>query len=304
MSLHTEALSLQQAFAHTEQLTRRHSATFFSATALLPGAARRAIRALYAFCRTTDDLVDLETATLADVERWRVQARHPSRRQTDPVLQAWARIREQHEVDTSYQEELIDGVAMDLRQHRYETWADLRRYCYLVASTVGLLSMPIIGLTPGATFAQARPYAVTLGIALQLTNILRDVGEDALRGRVYLPLEDLRRFNLTPEDILNRVHDDRFVALMRFEIARAQTLFEEALPGVALLAPAARPAVGAAALFYRAILERIESLHYDVHTQRAHTTGFQKLALLPGILWKVWRIPTPVLPGEARAMPG
>ncbi len=295
MTLQTEAWSLQQAFAHTEQLTRRHSATFYSATALLPGAARRAIRALYAFCRTTDDLVDIETATLGDVERWRLEARLPASRQVDPVLRAWARIREEHGVDVRYQEELIDGVAMDLRQHRYETWADLRRYCYLVASTVGLLSMPIIGLAPGATFAQASSYAITLGIALQLTNILRDVGEDASRGRVYLPLEDLRRFNLTPDDILHGVHDDRFIALMRFEIERAQTLFEEALPGIALLAPAARPAVGAAALFYRAILERIEASHYQVHTQRAHTTGMQKFVLLPGILWKVWRIQAPVL---------
>ena len=304
MTLLTDALSLEQAFAHTEQLTRRHSATFYTATGLLPRAARRAIRALYAFCRTTDDLVDLETATLADVERWRAESRLTAGRQTDPTLRAWAQIRAHYGVDIRYQEELIDGVALDLRQQRYESWADLRRYCYLVASTVGLLSMPIIGLAPGATFAQAQPYAITLGIALQLTNILRDVGEDAQRGRVYLPLEDLRRFDLTPDEILAGVHDERFVALMRFEIARAQALFDEALPGIALLAPAARPAVGAAALLYRAILGRIEAIGYAVHRQRAHTTGLQKLLALPGILWTVWRLPTPGLPAQPRALPG
>lgn len=301
MTLNTDALNLQQAFAYTEQLTRRHSATFYTATGLLPAAARRAIRALYAFCRTTDDLVDLETATLADVERWRSEARLPAHRQVDPTLRAWAQIREHYAVDLRYQEELIDGVTLDLRQQRYETWADLRRYCYLVASTVGLLSMPIIGLAAGATFTQARPYAITLGIALQLTNILRDIGEDAQRGRVYLPLEDLRRFGLTPDDILHGVRDERFVALLRFEIERAQALFDEALPGIALLAPAARPAVGAAALLYRAILRRIESIDYDVHRRRAHTTGWEKLALLPGILWTVWRLPAPALTTEAQA---
>lgn len=304
MTLNTDALTLQQAFAHTEQLTRRHSATFYTATGLLPAAARRAIRALYAFCRTTDDLVDLETATLADVERWRSEARLSAGRQVDPTLQAWAQIREHYDVDVRYQEELIDGVTLDLKQQRYETWADLRRYCYLVASTVGLLSMPIIGLAAGATFTQAKPYAVTLGIALQLTNILRDIGEDAQRGRVYLPLEDLRRFDLTPDDILQGVKDQRFVALMRFEIARAQALFDEALPGIALLAPAARPAVGAAALLYRAILGRIEAIGYDVHRQRAHTTGLEKLLRLPGILWTVWRLPAPALTAEPKALPG
>ncbi len=304
MTLNTDALNLQQAFAHTEQLTRRHSATFYTATGLLPGDARRAIRALYAFCRTTDDLVDLETATLTDVERWRAEARLPAHRQVDPTLRAWTEIREHYAVDLRFQDELIDGVAMDLKQQRYETWADLRRYCYLVASTVGLLSMPIIGLAVGASFTQARPYAITLGIALQLTNILRDIGEDARRGRVYLPAEDLRRFGLTAEDILNGVHDERFVALLRFEIARAESLFDEALPGIALLAPAARPAVGAAALLYRAILGRIEAIGYDVHQQRAHTTGWEKLGLLPGILWTVWRLPAPNLAAEAKALPG
>ena len=265
----------------------------------LPLAQRQALTAVTAFCAETTQLVDEcrdSGVARTKLDWWRAeldrlfagQPQHPVTRALQPRLTAF-------NLPEEYFREILDGVAMDLRQHRYETWADLRHYCYLVASTVGLLSMPIIGLAPGATFAQASAYAITLGIALQLTNILRDVGEDATRGRVYLPLEDLRRFDLTPEDIVHGVHDDRFIALMRFEIERAQTLFEEALPGIALLAPAARPAVGAAALFYRAILERIEANHYQVHTQRAHTTGLQKLMLLPGILWKVWRIPTPVL---------
>ncbi|MEO8082649.1 MAG: squalene/phytoene synthase family protein [Ardenticatenales bacterium] len=288
---HAPGLSL--AFARCDQVTRRNSKTFYAATALLPRTSRRAVRALYAFCRTTDDLVDIDGATRADVVRWRAAVALPPDRQRDPVLQGWAHIRERYGVDARYEAELIDGVALDLDAVRYEAWPDLARYCYLVASTVGLLSLPLVGLAPGATFEAAAPYAATLGIALQLTNILRDVGEDAARGRVYLPASDLARFGLTSDDVLRGVDDERFVALMRFEIARARRLFDAAMPGIALLAPTARPAVGAAAVLYRAILDRIEAIDYRVHTRRAHTSGAKKLRMLPGILWTVYALRAP-----------
>ena len=287
-----------EAFAESERLTRLNSRTFFLATALLPEAARRAIRALYGFCRSTDDLVDQAGATPDDVEAWRAQVALPPAEQTQPALRAWALIRERYGINRRYETELIDGVALDLRKQRYANWPELERYCYLVASTVGLLSMPIIGLAEGVTFEEAAPYAIKLGQALQLTNILRDVGEDAARGRVYLPQTDLARFGLTAEDILNGVHDQRFIELMKLEIKRARDLYYRALPGIALLSPAARPAVGAAALLYRAILNEIEALGYRVHTHRAHTTGWQKLLLLPGIAWRVCRISPPQVPGE------
>lgn len=292
---------VRAAFEHTAILTRAHSKTFYFATALLPEQARHAIRALYAFCRATDDLVDVAGATPEDVAQWRHLVNLPLDEQTDPNLLGWAWVRQAYGVDERYQDELIDGVALDLTKTRYATWNELARYCYLVASTVGLLSMPIIGLAGGVTFQQAAPYAIKLGMALQLINILRDVGEDAGRGRVYLPQADLHRFGLTAEDILHRVCDERFVALMRFEMERARALFAEALPGIALLAPAARPAVGAAALLYHAILNEIERLHYRVFEHRAHTTGWQKLALLPGILLTVAGLkrPTAPLPDQA-----
>jgi phytoene desaturase len=267
---------------------RAHSKTFALATALLPAERRRAIRALYAFCRLTDDLVDQAGATHAEVEAWRRLIARPASEQTSPALAAWATVRRDYGVDRRYEQELIDGVALDLEKGRHDTWDDLERYCYLVASTVGLMSIPILGLRRRVTFEQARPYAVQLGIALQLTNILRDVGEDAARGRVYLPVEDLQRFDLTPQDILEGVRDERFRRLMRFEIARARDLFRRALPGTALLSAAARPAVGAAALLYRAILDEIELLDFAVHTRRAHTSTLRKLRLLPGILWHVF----------------
>jgi len=277
----------RRAMSVTEQVIRSHSRTFYLATALLPREARQAIRCLYAFCRSTDDLVDREKASLADVERWRQLVELPPETQENPILLSWALIRERYAVDRQYEQELIDGVALDLRVNRYPDWEALERYCYLVASTVGLLSMPIIGLAPGVTFNQAAPYAIRLGIALQLTNILRDIGEDAGHGRVYLPQSDLAVFGLTDRDILNGVQDERFTALMRFEIARARDLYAQALPGIALLSRGARPAVGAAALLYRAILDEIEAIQFEVHQRRAHTSGWKKLRMLPVILHTV-----------------
>lgn len=300
MSLLTQASPIsaaawKNAQQATEAVIRQHSRTFHFATALLPSAARGAIRALYAFCRMTDDLVDRDGATQEDLDAWRALVNLPMAEQKMPVLLYWSGVRERFGVDRRYEQELIDGVNMDLRCRRYDTWAALEDYCYHVASTVGLLSMPIIGMAPGFQFEQAKPYAVRLGVALQLTNILRDVGEDAGRGRVYFPEEDLARFGLTRQDILAGVWDERFRELMRFEIARARQLYEESLPGIAMLSRAARPAVGAAALLYRAILDEIEAIDYQVHTRRAHTTGWQKLKLLPGIVLAVMRVRPPAV---------
>lgn len=287
------AATLARALRAANALTRKHSRTFYFATRLLPAAKRSAIRALYVFCRSTDDLVDLQQASPADVAAWRAQVLLPSSSQPDARLSAWAHVREHYKVNPRFEHELIDGVALDLTNRRYQTWAELERYCYLVASTVGLLSLPIIGLASGVAEADAAPYAIRLGIALQLTNILRDVGEDAARGHIYIPQADLHAFSLTSQDIFDGVHDARFVALMKFEVARARQLYREALPGIALLAPAARPAVGAAALLYAAILDRIEAIGWRVHTRRARTTDLEKLLRMPRILAQVQRLQAP-----------
>ena len=283
----------QSAYAQTEAVIRAHSKTFFFATALLPSAARRAIRSLYAFCRSSDDLVDCSNTTAQDLDAWRTEVNLPSALQRNPLLYTWATVREEYPIDRRYERELLDGIAMDLNVSVYRTWEELRTYCYLVASTVGLLSMPVIGNAKGVRFEQAAPFAIQLGIALQLTNILRDVGEDAARGRVYLPEEDLTAFGLTRADILNQVNDQRFTNLMKFEIGRARSLYAEALPGISLLHPGARPAVGAAALIYEAILQEIEAIDYRVFEKRAHTSGWRKLSMLPTILFKVYTLPRP-----------
>lgn len=276
-----------------EQIIREYSKTFYFATALLPSRKRYAIRALYAFCRASDDLVDREQTTLSDLDAWREQVNLPAHEQSNPVLKAWSEVREEYAINRLYEKELLDGIEMDLNFQVYPTFEALKVYCYRVASTVGLLAIPIIGLAKGVSFEQAAPFAIQLGIALQMTNILRDIGEDARRNRVYLPLEDLQKFNLTPQDILNGVYDDRFIRLMKFEISRTRELYQQAIPGIAFLSKAARPAVGAAAFLYRAILDEIENIQYHVHTLRAHTKGWKKIAMLPSILWKLQGLPQP-----------
>jgi phytoene synthase len=284
----TLPIALQPAYAQAEIVIRNHSKTFYMASSLMPFKQRQAIRALYGFCRATDDMVDRHGATLQEVEAWRSRVLVPIRDSDPAVLKIWKWTRQQYGADPRYESELIDGVRMDLERRSYETWEELQKYCYGVASTVGLLSTPIIGLVEGVTFEKAAPYAIQLGIALQLTNILRDVGEDAALGRVYLPNEDLKAFGLTQANILNGVQDERFIHLMQFEIARARRLYEKAWPGIGMLDRSGRMAVGAAAIFYKTILDEIEAIQYQVYRLRAHTSKWRKLALLPEIILRVW----------------
>jgi 15-cis-phytoene synthase len=271
------------AYRHCQAITRQQSRTFFMASALLPRPQRRAIRALYAFCRVSDDLVDQNRPDRAGkLQEWRQRSLFSHLQDDEPVLVAWRDTRTRYHIPRQYAEQFLDGIASDLTPARYQTFAELAQYCYGVASTVGLMSMHIVGYAG----KEAIPYAVKLGVALQLTNILRDVAEDWRNGRVYLPQDELTAFGLAETDIAGGVVDDRWRAFMRFQISRARQLYAEALPGVALLARGSRLAIGAAAELYRAILDDIEAHDYDVFTRRACTNGRQKLLLLPGIWWR------------------
>ncbi|MDZ4721499.1 MAG: phytoene/squalene synthase family protein [Roseiflexaceae bacterium] len=272
-------LTLQESYCACEAITRQYSKSFFFSSQLLPPEKRKAVRALYAFCRTSDDLVDHPGDELARALATWVELVHaPQPPNNHPVLLAWSDTAQRHAIPMALVDELLAGIAMDLSISRYATFDELWVYCYRVASVVGLLSMQIIGYQNGAS-----PYAVKLGVALQLTNILRDVGEDACRGRIYLPHEDLARFGLTDADILAGCCDQRFRALMQFEIARAHQLYEEAWAGIPMLNPDSQLAIGAAAEVYRAILGNIEQNDYDVFTRRAHVPFLKKL----WILWNV-----------------
>lgn len=286
---------LNAAYAYCARLTRANSHTFSLASALLPSDRRRAVRALYAFCRATDDLIDQtpEGANVDDLlKNWRLRlANHQNA--YDPVPLAWADTRARYHIPYGYEVQLIEGIARDLRQNRYATFAELAEYCYGVASTVGLMVMHIVDFLGEA----ALPYAVKLGIALQMTNILRDVGADWQVGRLYLPLDELAQFGLSAEDIAQGQVNDRWRAFMRFQIQRTRALYEEARPGIALLAPEGRFAIAAAARLYQAILVDIEQHDYDVFRRRAHVGGWDKIRRLPGIWWfvRTVRQPRPAL---------
>ncbi len=273
----------QRAYRHCEEITREHSRTFYIASSLMPRAERRAIRALYAFCRVSDDLVDRSDGDGAiKLQEWRQRLQSARPPGDDLVVLAWADTRARYHIPYQYADQLLDGVASDLTQTRRATFDELAHYCYAVASTVGLMIMHVVGYTG----LEAIPYAVKLGVALQLTNILRDVGEDWRNGRVYLPQDELAAYGLTEADIAAGVVEDRWRAFMRFQIDRARRLYAEALPGIAMLGQSGRFAVGAAAELYQAILDDIEAHDYNVFTYRAHTSDRRKLALLPGIWWR------------------
>ena len=274
---------LRAGYTQCEIITAAHSRSFSFATALLPAAKRRAVRALYAICRISDDLADSGNVSAAEaaLDAWR--RRVLSHRPPDcPVLAAFTEVRRRYALPQRYLEQLFDAVAQDLRRPALVTFDDLAAYAYGVASTVGLMSLYIIGCAG----REAMPYAIKLGVALQLTNILRDVGEDARAGRVYLPAADLAGFGLTAADLTNGRVDERWRALMRFEIHRARRLYAEARPGIGLLHPDGRLAVAAAAEVYRAILADIEAHDYDVFSRRAHVSRAGMLALLPAIGWR------------------
>lgn len=293
---------LTSAYQYCAALTAQHSRSFYLASSLLPAGKRQAMQALYAFCRIADDLVDQPgtdaATTLAD---WRQRALASEPPLDDPVALAWADARRRYRLPIRYAEQLLEGVARDLRPVRYQTFAELAAYAYGVASTVGLMSMHIVGFKD----RRAIPYAVKLGVALQVTNILRDVGEDWRAGRVYLPVKELAGFELSEADLAAGRVDRRWRAFMRFQVARNRRLYAEAWPGIAWLHPDGRLAIAAAADFYAAILDDIEAHDYDVFTRRAHLSALSKLRRLPG-LWRQVRAGSGSIPrfgktGPARA---
>jgi len=276
---------LRAAYARCTAISAACSHSFHLATALLPPAKRRAIRTLYAVCRISDNLVDCKQGGAAAALRdWRQRVLAPEAPPGDPILSAWGDVRRRYAIPQRYMEQLLNGVAQDLRPPRLATFDDLAAYAYGVASTVGLMSMHVLGYTSD----DARPYAIKLGVALQLTNILRDVGDDWRAGRVYLPRTELEQFGLADSAVAAGRVDERWRSFMRFQIDRNRRLYAEAWPGLRMLHPDGRLAVAAAADLYRAILAEIEALDYDVFSRRAHVSLIGKLCRLPG-LWRQCR---------------
>ena len=275
--------SLRKAYKQAEKITAQHSKSFFLASGLLPEEKRSAVRALYAFCRTVDDIVDESSDAERDSQLgyWQAMVENTTYDEHDMVAAAWGDTLTRYHIPRHYALQLIEGVARDLFQTRYQTFADLATYCYGVASTVGLMSMYILGFEDN----DAVPYAIKLGVALQMTNILRDIGEDYQNGRLYLPREELVFYGIQESDIAAGRMTPNWCQFMSFQIERTRQLYRESSPGVKMLEKEGQLAVGAASVFYQGILDEIEKSGYDVFTQRASLSAWGKVRRIPALFW-------------------
>jgi phytoene synthase len=267
---------------YCQQKTVQSGSSFYYSFLFLPPERRRAITALYAFCREVDDTVD--EATDGSVARiklawWRTEvATMYTGTPTHPVTQALQPHIATYKLEEQHLQAIIDGMEMDLDQSRYLDYPGLQKYCWRVAGVVGILSASIFGYTNPQTLA----YAEKLGLAFQLTNIIRDVGDDARKGRIYLPVNELQEFGVTAADLLNFRHSEKFEALMRFQTERAQRTYDEAMG----LLPkedrrAQRPGLMMSAI-YRTLLNEIERDGFHVLNQRISLTPLRKL-------WLAWK---------------
>jgi phytoene synthase len=275
--------SLRKAYQQAEKITALHSKSFYLASSLLPEEKRSAVRALYAFCRTVDDIVD-ETSQAdrdAQLDYWRAIVETGSYNGSDLVAAAWADTLTRYHIPRHYALQLIDGVARDLSQTRYSTFDDLATYCYGVASTVGLMSMYIVGFED----SKAVPFAIKLGVALQMTNILRDIGEDYKNGRLYLPREELVFHGIHESDIAQGRLTENWRQFMRFQVERTRQLYKESRTGIKMLEQEGRLAIRAASVFYEGILDEIEKNDYDVFSRRASLGAIGKLRRIPALVW-------------------
>lgn len=280
---------VREAHEYCRRITKRASQTFYWGSLFLPLPKRRAIWTIYALCRIVDDIVD---QACGEAERGHLcGALHPQRALdywrgsleriyqrggTDegPVHIAWYDMLASYPVPLKPVFELFDGVEMDLTIRRYRNFDELFVYCYRVAGTVGLLTSSIFGYQNAATLT----HAVDLGIALQLTNILRDIGEDARRNRIYLPLEEMMQFGYSEADLLANTVNEAFRELIHYQMRRACDYYQRALPGIALLDADCRPAVRLSASLYQGILDRIHLNNYNVFTRRASVPLQTKIA--------------------------
>ena len=277
--------ALRKAYKHAEVVTAEHSKSFHFASGLLPEEKRSAVRALYAFCRTVDDIVDesADDERETRLEYWRTMINCGSFEDNDLVAAAWADTLSRYHIPRHYALQLIDGVNRDLMQSRYQTFDELATYCYGVASTVGLMSMFIVGFHSN----EAVPYAIKLGVALQMTNILRDIGEDYRNGRLYLPREELTFYGIREQDIAEGRITDNWRQFMKFQIERTRHLYKDSWEGVKMLEREGQLAIGAASVFYQGILDEIEKHDYNVFDRRASLSAMAKISRIPSLWLRV-----------------
>jgi phytoene synthase len=265
---------LNKSYAHCRGVARRRAKNFYYSFLLLPREKRDAMCAIYAFMRYCDDLSDEPGASRGPLERWRTALDHALAGQFDghPTLPAFHDTVQRYKIPSEYFHEMIDGVSSDLGPRRVQTFDELYRYCYQVASVVGLTTIHIFGFDSPA----ALPLAEKCGVAFQLTNILRDVREDSGLGRIYLPSEDLARFGVDAADLEAGRRTPEFIELMRFEAARARAYYEESQPLLAMVHRRSRESLWALIEIYSRLLAKIEAAQYDVLARRIELSTTEK----------------------------
>ena len=271
-------ISLKEAYAYCKNVTRTQAKNFYYAFLFLPQEKRLAIYAVYAFCRYSDDLADDESIKNRPelFKKWRQALNRCYNGDVNhPILVALQDVVKKFSIPKSYFDELIDGMEMDLSITRYDTFDDLYQYAYRAASIVGLISIEIFGYKN----ERSREYAKNLGIALQLTNIMRDVKEDAERGRIYLPKEDLERFKVSEKDLFDGRYLPSFIRLMEYEAARALYFYERAAE---LIPPEDRSLLATAEIMkniYFRILQEMTKAGFDVFRTDPRISKLEKIAI-------------------------
>ena len=278
---------LEKSYAYCEQVARTQARNFYYSFLTLPPDRKAAMCAVYAFFRYSDDVSDEEgegTVKADRMNRWReaLDSALAGEYGDSMILPAFHDTVQRYNIPGNYFHELIDGTEMDLTTNRYETFQDLHSYCYLVARFVGFVCIHVWGFDPAD--GKALEYAEACGLAFQLTNIMRDVNEDARRDRIYLPLEDLKRFGVSEDHIKSGQVNEPFRSLMQFECNRARQYYREAEKLIPLIEPASRPTYCIMMRIYRGILDSIERNGYDVHSRRARVSTPKKL----GIVAQAW----------------
>ena len=271
------------AFEYARKITAHYSKSFYFSAQMLPREQRWATFALYGFCRHCDNLIDTprqrtETEILGEIQHLteELQIAYNTGESQDPIIRAFILVAKAYGIPIAYPLDLLNGVAMDVQQTRYKTFDELSLFCYRVAAVVGLMMTHVLGYKDERAFG----YAKQLGIAMQLTNILRDVKEDKEMGRLYIPQADLAQFGVTEQDIFNEKMTPQLRALMKFQVERADQYYTEAIPGISLLKTESQYAIYSAARIYRGILRKIEDRDYNPFLSRVFVSSTQKVGIL------------------------
>ncbi|MEI8350171.1 MAG: phytoene/squalene synthase family protein [Candidatus Omnitrophota bacterium] len=276
--MHTKYKSIKKGFLQARAITKKHAKTFYFASLFLSKKKQSAAYAVYAICRISDESVDNTRQSGQDTALTRIKeniaAAYASNPLQDDLLKAFRKTVKTYRIPKHYFDELIEGMDMDTRVSRYETFQELYRYCYKVAGVVGLIMLKIFGYQN----PQAEAYAVDLGVAMQLTNIIRDIAEDFEKGRIYLPAHDLRQFGVSEKMITQGIVDDKFIALLKYQIERARHYYKTASKGIPLISDRnCRFVTLAMQELYSGILAAVERNNYDVFSQRAQVSTIKKI---------------------------